>query len=161
LHTHAVTAGEPCVWQVEPAPQTWPQLPQLKSSLARFTHVSGVPVQSVGAFAGQPHVPVSQMPLSAHACPQVPQFAGSLVRSAQPDVHAVSAVAQAQFPPVQIAFVPHAVPQVPQLFGSVCLSVHAEPQTSGEDAGHAQFADEQVCPVKQGRPHPPQLLASV
>ena len=59
MHTQAVTAGLPMVWQVAPVPQTTPQAPQLKSSLVVLTHD---PAHAVGRVWGRLHTLAVQTP---------------------------------------------------------------------------------------------------
>lgn len=90
---------------------------------------------------------------AAHAFPQPPQFAWSLLGSTQPPSHTIGcADGQVQSPPVQFAPVAHTRAHVPQLVGSVCqstqplvghrlgASVHTHPPSSSHvaPAGHEQ-----------------------
>ena len=71
------------------------------------------------------HADIAHTSVGAHAVPHAPQFAGSLVRSAQtPAPQSMSPPAHTHAPPTQsrpMQLVPHA----PQLRGSVVVSTHA------------------------------------
>ena len=80
-------------------------------------------------------LPIEQTSPPAHACPQLPQFAGSVCVVAQlcpasPEQSIVPA-GQAHEPVTQVVPIVHAVLQWPQLVLSLCRSTHVEPHESG------------------------------
>ncbi len=122
-----------------PRGQAVPQVPQLRTSLVVLTHTSAAPAPPSAPGPGQRtsssmhrtrQRPDSQAKPSAQAFPQAPQWARSLVRSAQVRpapasplavAHSVMPIAQpkAHWPLEHSSLVAHARPQRPQLRPSV------------------------------------------
>jgi hypothetical protein len=110
---------------------TLPQVPQFCASINRFTQFGAqqsgpIPLSQVvqsmfPMLVGHMHPPFTHTP-DPHECPQVPQFAESPLRSAQPEVqhacpplHAACDAAQTQEPFEQTSPSPQAWPHEPQL----------------------------------------------
>ena len=97
--------------------------------------------------------------VAVQACPQLPQFAASLVVSTQAVPHMVWPLAQLElqllllqtWPVVQV------VAQLPQWVASE--ATQEPPQFSMPD-GHLHTLSWQVCPPEQGFPQTPQLFTS-
>jgi hypothetical protein len=143
--------------------QTAPQAPQFCSSVMVSAQV---PMQSVGAAAGQAQAPDAHSLPPVHARPQPLQCRASRAvstHSGEEPVHRVTVageVSQVQAPPLQVPR-PQARVQLPQNCLSVCRSTHFEPQRSGALAGQPQVPAWHVPPLAQGFPHAPQCSTSV
>jgi hypothetical protein len=75
------------------------------------------------------HALASQTSPGLHACPQAPQFIGSIDVSVQPplQVACLGGHDRAQVPAEQTSPEPQACPHAPQFIGSSCVAVHADP----------------------------------
>jgi hypothetical protein len=112
--------------------------------------------------------PVQVLP-EAHARPQAPQFAGSLLTLMQRVPQRVVGVGQVGVPPTQLLAVqvcpsPQRRLQAPQLNTSVVMSMQLDPQVM-RGAAHSeverQVPPEQNWPAVQARVHEPQWAMSV
>jgi hypothetical protein len=94
-----------------------------------------VPENDTLPVASQVHLPASQIRPGPQTVPQLPQLAGSLVRSKQPVGQSVVPVGQTQAPAVHVDPVGHTVPHAPQFAGSCVKS--KQPLGHGDPLGHA------------------------
>lgn len=98
--------------------------------------------------------------------PQVPQFAGSLLRSAQAVPQVTFPVGHAHTPEVHTWPAPQTLPQVPQLVSSALVSVQVPgdvavaPQIVALPVGQAQVPLLHAAPAAQALPHSPQFAVS-
>jgi hypothetical protein len=166
-------------------------VPQLPASLDRFVQYEPPAAfgQALGSIGGHivvpppPHTPIWHATPAGQACPQAPQFAGSLVGSAQyiPPPAAAQATGidgghpvppvPPQMPPTHMAPAGHATPQPPQLAGSLSRFVHISPPGPKQPFGigppqvidvpppHIPFWH--ATPDGQTMPQFPQLLGSL
>ena len=166
LQTHAVTGGEPAVWQVEPAGQTLPQVLQLKLSVLVLVQAPGLlPFlpQTISPAGHAPHAELTHIWPVAQRVPQEPQSVTLFVRLSHPSGQAIVPVGQPQTPAVQVAPMPcgHFMPHWLQLAGSVITLVQTLLQMLVLPAGQAHVPLVQLAPWGQTVPHVPQLLVSV
>jgi len=176
--------------QIIPAPQAWPQAPQLPESRDRSVQYEPPPLigHAFGADGGQvivpppPHAPAWQATPIGQARPHEPQFAGSIDTSAQyePPVAdgqltgalpgQVPGMVPLQTPPMQAWPDGQTLPQRPQLAPSFRMLVQISPPGPKQPLGVAPLHDSDVPPPQvpfwqatpdgQARPQFPQLAGS-
>lgn len=124
---------------MEPVSHTFPQAPQLLSSLATQCASQQISPRLVPAAAAQTSVPQRhmlsvQVVPSPQTVPHAPQLASSAVVLMHeppqqvvpvPQTVAVAPEPHVHIPPTQISSRPHACPGAPQLLGSVPVSTQA------------------------------------
>lgn len=137
-----------------PAPQGWPQVPQLEGSVAVFTHA----FEQLVRPAGQ-HLPREQVWLPLQVVPQLPQFRPSVRRSTQRGLALAQKVApmQAHAPALHVPR-PHCTPQAPQFVGLVERFTQVPAQFTVPAGQH--FPLLHVEPPAQTTPHAPQFDGS-
>ena len=174
-----------------PAPQAWPHVPQFPAS--RDRSVQKDPPAAFGQAFGAcgehivvpppPHIPIWHATPDGQARPHAPQFAGSMVRSAQydppvADGHIAGAVAgqppgivPPQMPPTQATPMGHIAPHLPQLPASLSRFVHISPPATKQpfgvapphdtDAPPPQLPFTHAAPDGQTMPQFPQFIGSL
>jgi hypothetical protein len=142
--------------QLAPGLQTFPQLPQLNSSVARSTQA---PPQVSGVAVGHEQTPLAQTPCVAHFEPQAPQCVASVLRSTHASLQAV--LSQWHAPFAQVSPGKQLWPHAPQFAVSVLLLTHLSLHVSGTEPGHAHCPLAQVAPLAHAVAQAPQCVASV
>jgi hypothetical protein len=112
--------------------------------------------------APHPHEPPVQVAPPVHACPQLPQLSGSVLKSTQLLPHKCSVPVQfiAHDPVVHTIVAPHACPHEPQFAGSACVFTHVPLQLVRLGA-HRHAPVEQTCDAAHIVVQPPQCMTSV
>jgi hypothetical protein len=140
-------------WQACPAVQPAPQVAVAEQNAGSDFRSTQLPPHRVRPVR-HAHTPEVHASVSAHACPQVPQFVGSLVRSRQrlppppPPGHWERPVPQLQAPAVQVP-APQEVPHCPQFAALVCRSTHWLPPQVALPAPQPHTPFVQVLPFVQ------------
>ena len=113
--------------------------------------MQGDPTRPAGAVEVQ--APAWQLCPAAHARPQLPQLAGSVLRLTRRPLQLLCGLAQ-QTPFWQVWGLVHRLPHAPQFCGSIWSTVQLEPQRV-EVEGHSvtQNPFEQNSPVRHWKPH--------
>jgi len=164
-----ITATHRPLAQIDSAPQTVPQAPQLLRSSPSSVHA---PLHTVAPLEHDArHAPAEHTWPDGHAVPQAPQLRESLPRDAQVPPHIVVPRGQAHAPAAHVPLAGHARPQVPQFETLVAVAASqplaALPSQSAKPAAqlataHAPAMQAAVpLAAAQARPHAPQLPALV
>ena len=102
------------------------------------------------------HVPRVQTWPAAHARPQAPQLAPSLLTSTHLPAHAMVGARHTQTPSAHAEPVPQTTPHAPQFDVSLSTETHAPPQST-KPAGQTHFAKTHERPPPHTTPQAPQL----
>jgi len=164
-----ITATQRPLAQIDSAPQTAPQAPQLFRSSPSSVHC---PAQKVAPFEhAAAQVPLAHTWPAAQTRPQVPQLLVSRVRAAQAPPHIVVPSGQAQAPAAQVPLVGQARPHMPQFRTLLAVAASqplaALPSQLAKPAAQVATAHAPAVHVAvplaavHVRPHTPQFVALV